>query len=111
MTLSFRMNRAASRWWHGREMCARLLSNARNFNHVTALSVTDKAFKHIDLCEHISIFSVIYIIYVPVPSFASPGAPPPWYGVTMEGRAHPLCSDGNRLHRLAPGSKPELDRT
>lgn len=43
MTLSFRMNRAASRWWHGREMCAQLLSHARNFNHVTCLSVTDKA--------------------------------------------------------------------
>ncbi len=27
----------------------------------------------------------------------------------MEGMAHPLCSDGNRLHRLEPGSKPELD--
>ncbi|CAK9006265.1 unnamed protein product [Durusdinium trenchii] len=43
MTLSFRMNRAASRWWHGREMCAQLLSNARNFKHVTSVSVTDKA--------------------------------------------------------------------
>ena len=35
------------------------------------------------------------VIYVPVPSFASAGVPPPWYGLTMECRAHLLCYVGN----------------
>ena len=35
-------------------------------------------------------------IYVPVPSFASAGVPPPqWNGLTMEGRAHAQCYVGN----------------
>ncbi|CAE7753964.1 unnamed protein product, partial [Symbiodinium necroappetens] len=43
MTLSFRMNRAATRWWHGREMCANLLSSARSLGQEAQLCCNDKA--------------------------------------------------------------------
>ncbi|CAJ1328475.1 unnamed protein product [Effrenium voratum] len=43
MTLSFRINRAASRWWHGREVWARLLGQCRALSQTTQLSITDKA--------------------------------------------------------------------
>jgi len=43
MTLSFRMNRAATRWWHGREMCARMLSSARSLGQEAQLCCNDKA--------------------------------------------------------------------
>ncbi|CAE7747305.1 unnamed protein product [Symbiodinium pilosum] len=44
MTLSFRMNRAASRWWKGRELCADLLSNARSLSQEAKLCCSDKAY-------------------------------------------------------------------
>ena len=47
---------------------------------------------------------IYIVIYVPVPSFASAGVTPPWYGLTMEGRAHPvLC--WQQLHEQTSHTK------
>mmetsp|Transcript_22310 Transcript_22310/g.51685 ORF Transcript_22310/g.51685 Transcript_22310/m.51685 type:complete len:406 (-) Transcript_22310:185-1402(-) len=43
MTLSFRMNRAASRWWRGRDMCAQMVSSARSACRDAQLCCSDKA--------------------------------------------------------------------